>query len=202
MFFGKKKSVPTVDPVAPGGAPLPPPTASPSGAQPPATTSAPAPTSAPTAAAGVKHPLQALGEVVSLMIGSPQVQRMPIGDLSRVVLPAIRANQIAVAEARDERGNVRPVAAVLWARVSAAVDQRLMANPQVPPQLAPEEWTSGSIAWVVLAVGSDKACEATIAQISKSQFGGGPLKVTTGGDGGVLVVRQMAHVPSSKPPVP
>jgi hemolysin-activating ACP:hemolysin acyltransferase len=118
----------------------------------------------------------ALGEITSLLISSPGFQRLAISELSRLVIPAIRSNQVAVAEARDEKGNVRPVAAVMWATVSPEVDARLSASPQIAPKLAPEEWTSGSIAWVVCAVGAEKVCEAVLAEVSRTQLGGAPMK--------------------------
>ncbi|MDX2258195.1 MAG: toxin-activating lysine-acyltransferase [Hyphomicrobiaceae bacterium] len=151
------------------------------------------PPAAPVASgAPMKHPFTALGEVTSLLIAAPGFQRLALSELSRLVLPAIRLNQIAIAQGRDDKGTQRPVAAVLWARVSPAVDARLTATPQVAPKLLPEEWNSGSIAWIVAAVGPEKVCEATIAEISRRELGGASLKRYVAGPDGTLAIRAVA----------
>ncbi|WP_346891459.1 toxin-activating lysine-acyltransferase [uncultured Roseibium sp.] len=49
-----------------------------------------------------------------------------------------------------------PLALVLWAKVSEEVDRKLEAQKKAgaPLRLAPVDWTSGDIPWLVLSVGA------------------------------------------------
>jgi hemolysin-activating ACP:hemolysin acyltransferase len=69
-----------------------------------------------------------------------------------------------------------PVALVMWANVSEAVDSRFSADPAKPTTLAPPEWRSGNIPWVIEAIGHPKLIEAMLTQLVAA---GGPLKGQT-----------------------
>lgn len=181
MFFGKKKKDEAKIAVAAEPASIAPPGT-------PPTATAPSSPPEPAAASG-KHPHHVLGQIAGLMAASPGFQKATLADLNWLALPAIRCNQVAVAEARDKAGNLVPVAAVVWAKVSAEVDRRLTADANFPPQLKSDEWSSGDIPWVVMAVGSEKACQASIAQISKNQLGGRSIKMNLPDAGGKVSVR-------------
>lgn len=188
MFFGRKKKE---EPENGGAAAV--------QATTPASVAATASNAAVGKAAGgeqslgeAKHPHHVLGQITSLMAGSPVFQHAKLSDLSNLVIPAIRCNQIAIAEARDKSGNLVPVAAVVWANVSEDVDRRLVSQGSYPPRLNAEEWTSGAIPWVVLAVGSEKACQATIAQISQKQLGGRSIKINSEDASGKITVKELS----------
>ncbi|MBU2580170.1 MAG: toxin-activating lysine-acyltransferase [Alphaproteobacteria bacterium] len=181
MFFGKKKKE---EPKSVEAAAAPPPAAAPD--------TAPEADSQVSAATGGRHPHHVLGQIANLMASSPNFQQAKLADLSWLAIPAIKANQVAVAEAKDKAGNLLPVGAVLWARVSPEVDSRLTSQASYPPQIKAQEWTSGDIPWIVLAVGSEKACQATIAQISKSQLGGRTMKLCMRDANGNISVRELS----------
>ena len=145
----------------------------------------------PSGEVASRNPHLALGQIVSLMARSPQFRQAKLADLRWLVVPAIRSSQVAVAEARDAAGHASPVAAVLWARVSDEVDLRLTDSPTLPPQLKKEDWSSGEIPWVVVAVGAEKACGATIAQISRTVFDGRNMKMSVRGGDGKVAVRSL-----------
>lgn len=126
-----------------------------------------------------------LGQIVGLMMRAPQHRQAFLGDLDWLVVPAISSNQFAVHEATEPRSGVKlPVAVVLWARVSEEVDARLVANIGKPPRLKPEEWTSGSIPWLVDAVGDQNAVGALVKALVEQRFKATGLKTfSRGADG-------------------
>jgi hemolysin-activating ACP:hemolysin acyltransferase len=86
-----------------------------------------------------------VGELVGLMIRSPRHRDRKLSDLRWLVLPAVRAGQYALMQAQSKsRGFTAPVAAVLWARVSAEVDKRLSENLAEPVRLGPRDGGAGT----------------------------------------------------------
>ena len=95
-------------------------------------------------AATSKHLLMSFGEIVSVMMRSPQFKNASLGDLEKLVVPAVVTGQFVVAEAQSKSsGFVTPVGVVIWATVSDEIDQRIMANPEQPIHLEASEWRSG-----------------------------------------------------------
>ena len=45
----------------------------------------------------------AFGEIVGLLMGSPQFKKMPLAALEHIVLPAINAGQFSIAEAQSKK---------------------------------------------------------------------------------------------------
>ena len=77
-------------------------------------------------AAVSKHLLLSFGEIVSVLMRSPQFRAMPLTEVEALVVPAVMSGQFLVAEAQSKtKGFVTPVAIALWATVSREVDQRL-----------------------------------------------------------------------------
>lgn len=113
-------------------------------------------------AQAVKNLNAGFGEVVGLLMRDPKCRHLSLADLEWLVLPALAANQMMSArgkvkdKAGNEAGLTVPVALVLWAKVSEEVDQKLEAQKKAgaPLRLAPSDWTSGDIPWLVLAVGT------------------------------------------------
>ena len=112
-----------------------------------------------------------LGEIVGLLMRSRTHRFNMLAELEWMVLPAISTRQFRVAEGTSqEAGFVAPVAAVLWASVSADVDQRLSQAIEQPIKLKPEEWSSGSIVWIVEAVGEQRAVTAMLQHLKQNEL--------------------------------
>jgi cytolysin-activating lysine-acyltransferase len=126
-----------------------------------------------------------LGQIVALLMRVPHHRYNFLADLEWLVLPAIATNQIAIQEAPDTANILDgPAAAVLFASVSAEVDQRLTANPSLRVRLKPEEWTSGSIPWLVDAVGDPRAANALVVRLLQQRFKATGLKTCGRGPDG------------------
>lgn len=111
------------------------------------------------------------GGVVAVLMRSPEFRNVFLADLEWLVLPALAHRQFALAEGQDKRtGAVAPVAVVLWAMVSPEVDQRISAKLDGPIRLAPNEWRSGDIPWIVASVGSREALASLLRNLAQTKF--------------------------------
>jgi hemolysin-activating ACP:hemolysin acyltransferase len=92
----------------------------------------------------------AFAKIVSLMMHSPAHKDLPLSDLPWLIVPPLLAEQIAIVEAlREGEGLPSPYGAALWARVSPEVDRRLSEDKNGSVRLAPNEWQSGDILWII-----------------------------------------------------
>jgi hemolysin-activating ACP:hemolysin acyltransferase len=94
-----------------------------------------------------------------------------------------------VAEAKmQEDGLAVPVAAALWASVSAEVDRRLSSELEKPMRLRPDEWRSGDILWLISAVGEARMVPQFLKQLERTAFKGRDVKLRTRGRDGKTMV--------------
>lgn len=124
-----------------------------------------------------KHAAAAFGEVVSVMMRVAPYKDLPLSDLQSLVFPAVASGQYSIAEAQSaDTGMSAPVGLVLWASVSAAVDQELSAARDFPLRLKKEDWTSGDIIWLISAIGDMPVVDAILTRLSETQWSGKPVK--------------------------
>lgn len=141
-----------------------------------------------------------LGAIVAIMTRSPELRQLPIGELDILVGPALALHQFAIAEARDPKsGVVVPAAAVTWALVSEAVDQRLADTSITQAKLEPKEWKSGTLPWIITAVGEKNAVNALLKQVIEQRFAASPPKMRLRDKDGNVKVGQLTAQPSDNP---
>jgi cytolysin-activating lysine-acyltransferase len=122
-------------------------------------------------AAASKRMSASFGDIVLLMSRAPGEQHYALRDLDWLVMPAVGYGQFALAEAQSkETGAVVPVGAILWALVSPEIDQRFTSQEQGPIRLAPAEWRSGDIPWIIHTVGEPKILGGLMEQLTKTVF--------------------------------
>jgi cytolysin-activating lysine-acyltransferase len=109
--------------------------------------------------------LPLLGPVMWLYARDPQRRFTFVADMDWRLLPPLVLEQCKLYSKYE-----LPWAYFSWATVSAEVDQRLRS---ASPNIAPHEWRSGSIAWlidVVIPFGEElPLIEEVIAQFAKGQ---------------------------------
>ena len=128
-------------------------------------------------AAKSKQLLACFGGIVSLLMRTPQFKNVPLSGLEELVVPAITTSQFMIAEAQVKKsGFITPVAVVLWASVSEEIDQRLSGNGSEPVRLAPKDWKSGDIPWLIIAAGDKRLIKALLQRIQETALKGRPLK--------------------------
>lgn len=118
------------------------------------------------------------GEIISVLMRSPQYKHYSLTDMEWLVVPPLLANQFTLAEARTKEGGIpAPVGVAFWARVSDEVDEKLSQNLTRPVRLRPDEWTSGDHLWLIDAVGAPEAVQAMVKRLGPSVFKGKPYKL-------------------------
>ena len=127
-----------------------------------------------------------LGQVVSILLRSPQHRQRPLADLEWLVLPPILSGQFRVVQA-EQLGVPVPVAVALWASVSAAVDLRL-SDLSAPWRLHPDEWCSGDIPWLVEFVADTRTQQALIKHLGETVFKGRAIKMRVRGADGKMQI--------------
>jgi cytolysin-activating lysine-acyltransferase len=128
----------------------------------------------------------AFAKIVSLIMHSPAHSHLSVSDLKWLVVPPLVVEQFAIFEGIRE-GTVlpSPIAFALWARVSPEVDRRLSEDDSRPLRLAPDEWQSGDILWMVDAVGDPGIVSAFLEELAATQFPGEYPKMRVIGKQGV-----------------
>lgn len=159
------------------------------------------PESAQQRVIAAKQVAASFGEIVSLLMRSPAFGDLSLRDLEWLVGPGIVLGQFAVASAQlKQNGAVMPAAAVLWAHVSADVDRRLREDGGLAIKLAPAEWRSGDIHWVVLTVGDSRAIRGLLQQLAVSTFNGQVVNIRTHTSDGRIEARELRPAPASSGP--
>lgn len=131
-------------------------------------------------AAKSKQLQASFGGIVGLMMRNPEFRKSTLADLEHLVLPALVNGQFTIAEAQEKKsGLTRPVAAILWASVSEEVDQRLSETQDQLLKLAPKEWKSGDIPWLIATVGDQRLIKALQQRLQETTLKDRPLKSRT-----------------------
>jgi len=134
------------------------------------------PEEAKKATAQSQHMLLGVGQIMTVLMNTPQFTRTPLAAVQALVLPAVSTGQFVVALARPGSGHVAPIAAALWATVSDEVDRRLSSELDKPLQIAANEWKSGSHPWLILLAGDRRAIAPMLTQVQKVTLGGRQFK--------------------------
>lgn len=114
-------------------------------------------------------PAEALGQVVGLMMASPNHKHLFVTDLEWLVAPPILLRQF-----RIFRRDNAPVGFVSWAFLSAEAEERLAAG-QI--KLNPAEWNFGGQPWLIDVVAPFGGGEAMVKEVKEKVFADRKLKV-------------------------
>jgi len=132
------------------------------------------------------------GQLVTVLMRSPQYRHAFLADLEWLLLPAIATRQFAMVDP-PKASNVMsgPTAAILYATVSAEVDKRLTSEPALRVRLKPEEWASGDIPWLVEAVGDPATLSVLTQRLIAQRFKATGMKTYARGPDGRPAVSLM-----------
>lgn len=134
--------------------------------------------------------MQAFGSIVAVYMRSKVHRALRLADIEMFVGPAVTTGQFSLAEAtHKQNGLVTPVAVVLWASVSDAVDARISAAPQQPLSLVAADWKSGDTIWIVEAIGDQKMIGTMLQRLQATQWKGRTVKMRAHGEGGWVVTQ-------------
>jgi cytolysin-activating lysine-acyltransferase len=131
-----------------------------------------APASPGPVSAADKTVAAVLGEIVWLMSQSAEFKQYLVADLEWLAMPPILLRQFRLFYHEG-----RPVAAVLYGRVSEEVERRLDAGA---PTLRPQDWQSGEKLRVVKTIAPFGGGEAFAKETLAALAGAGPQGAGTG----------------------
>lgn len=126
------------------------------------------------------------GQIVALLMRSPEHKFRPLADIEWLVLPGVLTGQCSVARAQQSGATV-PVGFVLWASVSTTVDQRL-SDLSIPGRLQPDEWRSGDIPWLVELVADARTRQILLKHLGETVFKGREIKMRVRGADGKMQI--------------
>ncbi len=122
----------------------------------------------------------AFGEIVALLSRSSYFRHMSLVDLEWLVIPPLMHNQVSTVrgKVKDQEGLTIPLGLALWARVSEEVDKKLEAQKQAnaPFRLAPQEWKSGNIPWLLAVVAPKEVGQALVEKLESTMAKGTSIK--------------------------
>lgn len=119
-----------------------------------------------------------LGDVVSVLTRSPRFRGRAVSELEAFATPPLMNGQVLLAVSEPKAGGVPvPLAVALWASVEPEVDRRLEADTADPPILAPHEWLSGDIPWLITLAGEGRLLVPRLKQMQDGVLMGRPFKV-------------------------
>ena len=130
--------------------------------------------SAPDANQRARVATSTFGEIVALLSFSPVFKHLSLGDLEWLVIPALATNQVTVVRGKlkDQHALMVPIGLALWAHVSEEVNKKLGAQQQanMPFRLAPQEWKSGEIPWLLAVLAPKDLTQALVKKLEDSVF--------------------------------
>lgn len=142
-----------------------------------------------------------LGQIIVLMLHGRQHRHTMLSELEWLIMPAVTFRQFRLAEGvNSEKGFVAPIAAVLWANVSAEVDKRISENINQQIKLKPEEWRSGEHTWIVEALGDPKAVSALLQHLKQNELKDKTVRMRVRGQDGKMTAGRLelqADTPST-----
>ena len=122
------------------------------------------------------------GKIVMAMMMQPRYRRQTLDDLQHLVLEPLLRDRIAIAYPGDsETSPLSDLAGLaIWASVSEEVDAQIRDQIKAgafPVRLKPEDWTSGSINWLLDVIAPDQKATARVIANFKQVVKEGALRL-------------------------
>jgi hemolysin-activating ACP:hemolysin acyltransferase len=147
-----------------------------------------------------RRTLVALGEVVSVLMKTPEYRNATLATVQSMVGPAIMSGQYLVLTAHEKsRGASAPVALAMWANVSEEVDRKLSQPDGQSVVLNAADWTSGKIAWLTVLAGDQRTLPALMGRLQQTTLKGRVVKYRAKGEDGKMQVRTLPPPGQGKP---
>lgn len=125
---------------------------------------------------------ESFGKVVMAMMGLPRYRHQTLRDLQHLVLEPLIRDRVAIAHPqgsdRDALIDISGVA--IWASVSEEVDAGIREQIKAgtfPIRLKPDDWTSGSINWLLDVIAPDRKMTGRVIANFKQVVKEGELRL-------------------------
>ncbi len=112
------------------------------------------------------HVRESFGKVVMAMMMLPRYRHQTVADLQHLVLEPLIRDRIAIAQKAQDDPELADIAGVaIWASVSEEVDAQIREQVRAgsfPVRLKTDDWTSGSINWLLDVIAPDARSTASV----------------------------------------
>lgn len=125
---------------------------------------------------------ESFGKVVMAMMLLPRYRSQALGDLQHLVLEPLLRDRVAIAYPVKTNDNALAdiTGLAIWASVSEEVDKAIREQIHAgvfPVRLKSEDWTSGSINWLLDVIAPDRKSTATVIANFKQLVKEGSLRL-------------------------
>ena len=125
---------------------------------------------------------ESFGKVVMAMMMMPRYRHQTLGDLQHLVLEPLIRDRIAIAYPGDKESAAGAdlVGLAIWASVSEEVDASIRDQIRAgtfPIRLKSDDWTSGSINWLIDVIAPDQKTTARVIANFKQVVKEGSLRL-------------------------
>jgi cytolysin-activating lysine-acyltransferase len=116
----------------------------------------------------------------------PRYKHISLADFSHLVINPLLRNRVAIAhKSVTENGQTKvdeeSIAGIaIWATVSPAVDAKIAEQTKAgvfPLRLAPEDWTSGDMPWLLDVIAADRTQATSVLANFRQVVGDKPIKI-------------------------
>ena len=149
---------------------------------------------------------ESFAQIVAVLMRDHNFRSLTLKDLEWLVLPPLMVGQFGLAHTlmqpsaqaskndnAREGGVLVPVAAALWARVSANMHKVLLESLDKQPRLQPADWTSGNNLWLMAVAGDQRAVPKFLEQLVEKDFKGRQVWTRMRGRDGKVVVKTLGQ---------
>ncbi|KEQ52875.1 toxin-activating lysine-acyltransferase [Sphingobium chlorophenolicum] len=128
------------------------------------------------------HIRESFGKVAMAMMMLPRYRSQTLADLQHLVLEPLMRDRVAIAyPGGDKAGPLADIAGLaIWASVSEEVDAKIREQVQAgtfPIRLKAEDWSSGSINWLLDVIAPDQRTTANVIANFKQVVKEGSLRL-------------------------
>ena len=128
-------------------------------------------------------------DAMQVLMRSPHYMNHTLADLEWLLVPAVKTRQISIAKAQlKANGRVMPIGVIMWASVSPEVNARIASEIAERVKVKPDEWQSGSIIWLVDAIGDPKIIQSMIERLTATDWKGRSVHMRAQGANGQIEV--------------
>lgn len=125
---------------------------------------------------------EAFGKVALAMMTAPRYRHMSIADLQHLTLDPLMRDRVALAApATDDSPTLDAMTGIaIWASVSEEVDAKIREQIKAgvfPIRLKPDDWTSGSINWLLDVIAPNQRLATAVVTNFKQVIKQGDLRI-------------------------
>jgi cytolysin-activating lysine-acyltransferase len=121
-----------------------------------------------------------IGQLTLAMMNLPRYRHQSLADLRHLILDPLTRDRIAMARSKQGSGEDATVGVAIWASVSAAVAAKIAEQVKAgvfPIRLAPEDWSSGDLIWLIDLIAPNRQLATAVLLNFRKATGLKPMQI-------------------------